>query len=139
MPRSPRTNNERKTLMYGHISFGTCGHGKMYNTTGKIFSPVFVANVWSSPYRNESRHHYLFSADEVGTGMFHRMATACVHTPHRQAPTLLIRVARFVLVQHTKTGKIYQITIKYTKWPLPIYAKWPQNIPNSRKNDQTAI
>jgi hypothetical protein len=27
------------------------------------------------------------------------------------------RVARFFLVQHTKTGKIYQITIKYNKWP----------------------
>jgi hypothetical protein len=29
------------------------------------------------------------------------------------------------LVQYTKTGKIYQITIKCTKWP--------RNIPDSRK------
>jgi hypothetical protein len=29
------------------------------------------------------------------------------------------------LVQHTKAGKTYQITIKYTKWP--------ENIPNGRK------
>jgi hypothetical protein len=42
-----------------------------------------------------------------------------------------IRVARFFLVQHTKTGKIYQITTKYTKWS--------QNIPNDRKIDQMAI
>jgi hypothetical protein len=27
------------------------------------------------------------------------------------------RVARFFLVQNTKTGKIYHITTKYTKWP----------------------
>jgi hypothetical protein len=27
------------------------------------------------------------------------------------------RVARYLLVQHTKTGIIYQRTIKYTKWP----------------------
>jgi hypothetical protein len=27
------------------------------------------------------------------------------------------RVARFVLAQNTKTGKIYQLTIIYTKWP----------------------
>jgi hypothetical protein len=38
------------------------------------------------------------------------------------------RVARFFLVQHTKTGKIYQKTIQYTKQP--------QNIPNGRKIDQ---
>jgi hypothetical protein len=35
------------------------------------------------------------------------------------------------MVQHTKTGKIYQITIKYTKWP--------QNIPTNHKIDQMDI
>jgi hypothetical protein len=35
------------------------------------------------------------------------------------------RVARFYLVQHAKTEKLYQITIKYTKWPQ-IYTEWPQ-------------
>jgi hypothetical protein len=39
--------------------------------------------------------------------------------------TLLIRVARFFLVRHTKTGKYNQTTIKYTKWP--------QGRPNSHK------
>jgi hypothetical protein len=34
------------------------------------------------------------------------------------------RVARFFLVQHTKMGNIYQITISYTNWP--------QNIPDGR-------
>jgi hypothetical protein len=38
------------------------------------------------------------------------------------------RVARFFLVERTKKGKIYQITIKYTKWP--------QNIPNVHNIDQ---
>jgi hypothetical protein len=38
------------------------------------------------------------------------------------------RVARFFLLQHTK---IYQITIKYTKWP--------QHIPSGRKIDQMDI
>jgi anthranilate/para-aminobenzoate synthase component II len=37
------------------------------------------------------------------------------------------RVARFVLVQHTKWVKIYQITI--------IFTKWPQEIPKGRKVD----
>jgi hypothetical protein len=35
------------------------------------------------------------------------------------------RVARFLLVQNTKTGKIYQITIKYTEWPHYTYTKSP--------------
>jgi hypothetical protein len=26
------------------------------------------------------------------------------------------RVARFISIQHTKTGKIYQMTIKYAQW-----------------------
>jgi hypothetical protein len=42
-----------------------------------------------------------------------------------------IRIARFFSVQHTKTGKIYQITRKHTKWP--------QNIPDGRKIDQMAL
>jgi hypothetical protein len=41
------------------------------------------------------------------------------------------RAARFFMAQHTKTGKMYQITIKYTTCP--------QNIPNSSKIDQKAI
>jgi hypothetical protein len=31
-----------------------------------------------------------------------------------------ISIARFFLVQLTKTGKNYQMTIKYTKWPNKI-------------------
>jgi general stress protein 26 len=38
---------------------------------------------------------------------------------------MAIRVARFFLVQHTKTGKIYHITIKHTEWT--------QNLPNGHK------
>jgi hypothetical protein len=41
------------------------------------------------------------------------------------------RVARFFVVHCTKTGKIYQITMKYTKWT--------QNIPNGCKIDQMAM
>jgi hypothetical protein len=49
------------------------------------------------------------------------------------------------------TGKIYQMTLKYTQWPQNIpnylkiyqmtlkYAKWPQNIPNDRKIDPMAL
>jgi hypothetical protein len=37
-------------------------------------------------------------------------------------------------VQHTNTGKMYQVTIKYKTWPQ-IY----QNKPNGRKIDQMAI
>jgi hypothetical protein len=44
---------------------------------------------------------------------------------------LAARVARFFLVKLTKTGKFYQITLKYSKWP--------QNIPKGRKIDQMAI
>jgi hypothetical protein len=33
---------------------------------------------------------------------------------------LEIRVARFFLVQHTKTGKIYQIITTFTKWLLSV-------------------
>jgi hypothetical protein len=41
------------------------------------------------------------------------------------------RVARFFFLQHTKTGKIYQITTKYTKCP--------QSVPNTCKIDQMSI
>jgi hypothetical protein len=44
---------------------------------------------------------------------------------------LTARVARFLMLQYTKTGKIYQITIKYSKWS--------QNIPNDHNIDQSAI
>jgi hypothetical protein len=40
------------------------------------------------------------------------------------------RVARFFLPQYSKTGKIYQMTIRYTKWP--------HNIQYGRKIDQMA-
>jgi hypothetical protein len=40
-------------------------------------------------------------------------------------PNGYIKVARFVLVQYTKTGKIYQMATNYTKWP--------QNMPNGHK------
>jgi hypothetical protein len=48
------------------------------------------------------------------------------------------RVARFFSAQHTKMGKIYQMTIKYTKWPLNIknstkYIIWPLNRSNGHK------
>jgi hypothetical protein len=41
------------------------------------------------------------------------------------------RVARYLLVKHTKIGKIYKITIKNTKWP--------QNIPNGHKIYQMTL
>jgi hypothetical protein len=44
---------------------------------------------------------------------------------------LCSRVARFILVQHTKKSKIYQIIMKNTKWP--------QNIPHGRKIEDIAI
>jgi hypothetical protein len=40
-------------------------------------------------------------------------------------------VARFFLIQHTKTGKTYQMTIKYTEWP--------KIIPNGQKLYQIAV
>jgi hypothetical protein len=60
------------------------------------------------------------------------------------------RVARFLLVQHTKKylpnyHKLEQMTIKYSKWPQNIpngykiyrmatkYTEWSQNIPNGHK------
>jgi hypothetical protein len=68
-----------------------------------------------------------------------------------------LRAARLFLVQHTKTGKMFQKTIKkqmatkYTKWPQNIpnghkiyqmatkYTKWPQNIPNGHSIYQMAV
>jgi hypothetical protein len=32
----------------------------------------------------------------------------------------VIRVARFLLVQCTKTGQMYQMTNKCTKWPIVV-------------------
>jgi hypothetical protein len=52
--------------------------------------------------------------------------------------TIDTRVARFFLKQHTKTGKIYQITIAYVYQMATKYTKWPQNIPNGHKIYQMA-
>jgi hypothetical protein len=61
------------------------------------------------------------------------------------------RVARFFLVQDTKTGKTCQTIIKYTKLQQNIpngnkiyqmatnYTKWQQNIPNGHKIDPVTI
>jgi hypothetical protein len=57
---------------------------------------------------------------------------------------LASRVARFFLAQHTKTGKIHQKTINYTKWPQKYHiatkipnghknTKWPSGKPNGHK------
>jgi hypothetical protein len=43
------------------------------------------------------------------------------------------RVARFFVVQYTKTWKIYQMTTKYTKIPYNTYTKWPENLPNDHR------
>jgi hypothetical protein len=43
------------------------------------------------------------------------------------------RVARFFLVQHAQTGKIYQTTSKYPKWPQNMYTKWTEILPNGHK------
>jgi hypothetical protein len=48
------------------------------------------------------------------------------------------RVARFLLMQFTKTGKNLPIYYKITKWPkiyqIAIkYARWPYSIPNGHK------
>jgi hypothetical protein len=58
----------------------------------------------------------------------------------RQKSMPTFRVARYFLVQHTKTGKIYTKMqyINYTEWPqiYPMatkYTEWPQNIPNGHK------
>jgi hypothetical protein len=40
---------------------------------------------------------------------------------------MIVKVARFFFVQHTKTGKMYQTGGKCTKWP--------ENMPNGRKID----
>jgi hypothetical protein len=53
------------------------------------------------------------------------------------------RVARFVLTQHTKTGKIYQMAVKYINWQYytsnghKIYK--PFQIQGPRKFTQTGI
>jgi hypothetical protein len=45
--------------------------------------------------------------------------------------TLLVRVARFFSVQHTKTGKIYQMTTEFSKCP--------SNKPFCRKIDKMGL
>jgi hypothetical protein len=53
------------------------------------------------------------------------------------------RVARFVLVQRTKTGgnipndqKMYQMDMKYVFQMTPKYTNWPQNISSGHKIKQ---
>jgi hypothetical protein len=53
--------------------------------------------------------------------------------------------ARFFSIEHTKTAKIYQMTIctlyqngKNIPNDHTLYQKWPQNIPDSCKIDQMA-
>jgi hypothetical protein len=45
--------------------------------------------------------------------------------------SVLTRIARYFLVQHTKNGKKYELTIKYTKWKY--------KIPKCNKIDQMVI
>jgi hypothetical protein len=51
---------------------------------------------------------------------------------YEQKFVVLRRVARFFMVKYTKTGKIYQITIKYTKWKQN-RPKWPSSIARPSK------
>jgi hypothetical protein len=65
------------------------------------FGRFFHKLVWSPC------SHSLFIGGIFDTLFCHFETEQCLET----------RVARFFLGQHSKTGKIYQITIDYTNWP----------------------
>jgi hypothetical protein len=79
--------------------------------------------------------------DDVFEGHLHRLIAEVV--PGLKATDIFNRDA--FLVQLTNTNKIYQMTIKHTKWKQNIpnghkiyqmttkHPKWKQNIPNDRK------
>jgi hypothetical protein len=48
-----------------------------------------------------------------------------IFTDARNSASGEFGVARFLLLQLTKTGKIYQVTLKDTKKPYIKYARWP--------------
>jgi hypothetical protein len=75
---------------------------------------------------SDSIDNFSFQRDCFSTSIINitRLTFTFRYNAHR---LFSIRFARFLLVQHTKTGKTYQMTIKYTKWS--------QNIPNGRKID----
>jgi hypothetical protein len=104
-------------------------------------------------------HIFWEKADHKNKGVLSQQESTSTKWPRQNifaAQADASRVARFFLVQHTKTGKnipndykIDQMTVKYTKWPkiyqmtvnVPNdrkYAKWPEYIPNSRKIEQMA-
>jgi hypothetical protein len=62
-------------------------------------------------------------------GVTHVLNTAEKHVQVRAWPST--GLPDFTLVEHTKTGKIYQTTTKFTNLP--------QNIPNGNQIDQMAI
>jgi hypothetical protein len=58
--------------------------------------------------------------DEIPTAGFEPAISssfAMTAASQRQGDRMQARVARFFLLQHTKTGKICQMIDKYTKWP----------------------
>jgi hypothetical protein len=90
----------------------------------------FEREIWGlrkNQFQKKSDKNYIVSHFQQQT---HRKKSGTV-LHFAQIANMLLRVARFILVQHTKTGKIYQITIKYTQCP--------QNIPNGSKIDLMVI
>jgi hypothetical protein len=53
---------------------------------------------------------------------------------NKQGIAISVRVARYFLVQHTKTGKNIPNMEPWVK-----FTEWPQNIPNGRKINQMAV
>jgi hypothetical protein len=72
------------------------------------------------------RPHKIYHNNNFGIKIYH-LATLQSKAPRTKLSICCgagVRVARFFLVQHTKTGKSIPIYQKYTKWQLNI-PKWP--------------
>jgi hypothetical protein len=93
---------------------------------------IFVANAFISPFHTQTMHiksfytqqHCYVSVKPLYPGgirtrvfLFLRQMRCPLCHAAGAWKTLISRVARFFLVQNTKTGKIYQITTNYGKYP----------------------
>jgi hypothetical protein len=99
---------------FGQFLKSSLNFGPLFHTV-KVICLFWPKNDWASFW-------VIFSQTHLATLVVSLVRYACTKDAYR--------VARFSLYNIPKRRKIYQITIKYTKWP--------QDIPNGHKIDRLA-
>jgi hypothetical protein len=109
----------KSTLSNLGRKFAQSGHPDCLRTVSKRGVNVMIFTSFAPTAANYAEKMTIKNGFKVNCHFFAQVINIAENSDHTYVCNIGLghRVARFILVQNTKTGKIYQITTKYTKWP----------------------